>query len=846
MTDKTHIPLTPVHTDILRVCKSAFCNAVKAKFDCAAIFHNMEEDDTFGSNLSDLSGPDMRYSTKLHSGVEVSVWKDDLTRHKVDAVVNAANEKLSHGGGLALALSNAGGPKIQQWSDEILKIRKRVPTGEAVVTLSGNLPCNMIIHAVGPHLKSNPSQREIDSAAPLLRQTILNILHLVLQNNLNSVAIPALSSGLFNFPRHLCADNIVKTIRECEDYGMFKSRKLEIRLVNNDEPSVQEMKRASWQILGPPTSGTYSGAVNGRNQRMATSSNNSLQIGNVTLHLKKGHIEEEEVDVIVNTIGNDFNLSQGNISKAILKKAGKKIQEEIFRNKWHHGVAKNGEIYVTRGHNLNCKFVHHSVCASRSDHNAKEILFRVVSDCLRKASRECESISFPAIGTGLLGFQKQVVAQIMTDAVVEFGKSNTGKKLDIFFVVYPKDDEMMKAFDNEIVSKKGGTKFPELPSDLTKNSAFSTKATTTNETPIIEFSSVSDEALEEAKAWTFQMLSPSNDTLTIKNNHVIYFGQTDHENLLSLQAKFNVHIKEFFRSGNGGISITGDPRAVSCVGFEVECMLCKAQEDFALAEENDILYSVVRWHCKDVPWIQIPKISAALEKAYLAGSKDLALNDGNIKVNLKLKNLVDNYGRTSNVERTCLLMDYDDQRKVGNSFYARTSVTRKDYEDKETRGAFKACRLSIIKAEKIENIALQQIFEMNGKRVKDKPKKLYQCVSSQFCDLICRVGFQKEFAPPAEQKYGSGIYFSSTVDEALRLWKGQFDEEQYIYIIQAQVLTGKSAAGSPELILPPAIAGVPLDRYDSVASSLKQTHVIFSGQQALPEYLFICQSLTPV
>ncbi|XP_051998368.1 protein mono-ADP-ribosyltransferase PARP9-like [Xyrauchen texanus] len=838
MTDETHVPLTPEHTGILRDCKSAFCNAVKAKFDCTAIFHNMECD-TFGSNLSDVSSPDVRYSTKLPSGVEVSVWKDDLTRHKVEAVVNAANEKLNHAGGLALALCNAGGPMIQQWSDEILKGNKIVPTGDAVITASGSLPCKMIIHAVGPRLNPNPSQSMIDYAAPSLRQTILRILELVLQNNVNSVAIPALSSGLFNFPRHLCADIIVKTIRELEEFGTFKSRKLEIRLVNNDEPSVNEMHRASWQILGPPTSDTYSGAVNGRNQRMATSSNNSLQIGNVTMHLKKGHIEEEKVDVIVNTIANDCNLSKGDISKAILKKAGKKIQEEIFRNTGKHWVAKNGEIYDTKGHNLDCKYVLHSVCAFRSEPKAKEILFRVVSDCLKKASLDCKSISFPAIGTGLLGFKKQEVAQIMTDAVVNFGKSNTGKKLDICFVVYPKDDEMMKAFEKEICSKKGGTTSPELPSDLTKNFR-------TNETPTIEFSGVSDEALREAKAWTFQMLSLSKYTLTIKNNHVIYLGQTDHENLLSLQAKFGVHIKVFFRSGNGGISITGDPKAVSCVGFEVESMLCKAQEDFALAEENAILYSVVRWHSKDVPCLQMPEISSACEKAYLAGNKDLLLNDINIKVNLKHKNLVDSYGRTSNVERTCLLSDYDNQWEVGNSFYARTTVTRNVYDDKETRRAFEDCKLSIIKAEKMENIALQQLFEMNGRRVKDKPKKLYQCVSAQFCDLICRVGFQKAFAPPTEQKYGSGIYFCSTLNEALRLWKGQNDEQQYIYIIQAQVLTGKSTAGSPDLILPPAIDGVPLDRYDSVANSSKQTHVIFCGQQALPEYLFICRTSSPV
>ncbi len=55
----------------------------------------------------------------------------------------------------------------------------------------------------------------------------------------------------------------------------------------------------------------------------------------------------------------------------------------------------------------------------------------------------------------------------------------------------------------------------------------------------------------------------------------------------------------------------------------------------------------------------------------------------------------------------------------------------------------------LLQVEKLENIALKQLFDRNGKRLKDKPKRLYQRVSAQFCDLICRVGFQREFAPPA-------------------------------------------------------------------------------------------------
>nr|XP_055070786.1 protein mono-ADP-ribosyltransferase PARP9 [Misgurnus anguillicaudatus]XP_055070787.1 protein mono-ADP-ribosyltransferase PARP9 [Misgurnus anguillicaudatus]XP_055070789.1 protein mono-ADP-ribosyltransferase PARP9 [Misgurnus anguillicaudatus]XP_055070790.1 protein mono-ADP-ribosyltransferase PARP9 [Misgurnus anguillicaudatus]XP_055070791.1 protein mono-ADP-ribosyltransferase PARP9 [Misgurnus anguillicaudatus]XP_055070792.1 protein mono-ADP-ribosyltransferase PARP9 [Misgurnus anguillicaudatus] len=841
MNDKALIPLTAENSSILRKCRSAYCKAVETKFDCTAILHNLDDSDSFGGNASNaVLAAELRYYTKLPGGVKVSVWKDDLTRHKVDAVVNAANEHLNHGGGLALALSVAGGPMIQHYSDQIIKAKGIVPAGTAVVGDSGNLPCKRIIHAVGPCLSPNPSQREVDNAVPVLRDTIRNILHTVEREKFSSVAIPALSSGLFHFPRNLCADIIVKTIKQYDEFNAFGGRTVEINLVNNDEPTVKEMERACMQMLGMPTiTGSYSGAVKGGNQSMPSSSGNSLQLGNITLHLKKGYIEEEQkVDVIVNTVGDNLDLSGGLISGAILEKAGRKIQDEIYGKKKMH-IAK-GDVFETKGYKLNCAQVYHAVCVHRSLHGSTQVLSKVVFDCLREAAFEYKSIAFPAIGTGNLGFDKQNVAKIMMDAVSAFATQNPRKSLDINFVVFPKDGEMMQAFEKRLEHMKERFKSSDLPNAMMKSSAFDTKAPTRNETPSLEISGVSKEAVREAKAWTINMLMPRHGTITVTNNFVIYLGQKDHETLRSLQTMFGVYIAVFFRNGHGGISITGESTSVSCAALEVESMLCQAQKDFAKDEESELLYSVVRWQCKDV--VLPSEISAVLEKAYLARNKEIELHECNIKVNLKDMFSIDNFGNKSSVERRRLFMNYNPINLPNNSFYARTPVDSKDYFEMERKA--KASGLNIIRVEKIENTALQQIFELNSKRVKDKPKTLYQCVSAQFCDLICRVGFQKDFAPPAEQKYGSGIYFSSKLDSALKLWRNGLKEE-YIYIIQAQVLTGKWAAGSPDFILPPVIGRDPLDRYDSV-TDLSDTHVIFSGQQALPEYLIICDKSSPV
>ncbi|XP_056610123.1 protein mono-ADP-ribosyltransferase PARP9 [Triplophysa dalaica] len=827
MSNIAPIPLVPEQCAVLRHCRDAFCKAVETKFGCTAIIHNLDDSDSSGSNASNFSAPELRYFKKLSKGVKVSVWKDDLTRHKVDAVVNAANEGLNHGAGLALALCEAGGPMIQMWSDKIIGKQGKVPTGTAVSTPAGNLPCKNIIHAVGPHLPSNPTKWDVERFAPILHKTIKSILDVVELGKLSSVAIPAISSGLFNFPRHLCANIIVQNVQDYNDRNRFNGRVVEINLVNNDEPTVQEMERACKEILGAPNiTGSYSGAVTSRDQSFT--SGNSFQFGNVTLHITKGLIEEQMVDVIVNTISDNLDLSMGLVSKAIFEKAGQKIQEELYKNKKH--FVASGDVFVTKGHSLNCAAVYHTVCTLRSGSGAKQILYEVVLNCLMKAVSAHKSISFPAIGTGNLGFHKQEVAEIMVKAVAEFANKNSRKKLDINFVVFPKDIEMMEAFKNKLDGVKGQMKFD---SAMPQSSAFATNESKRNETPTLEISSVSKEALREAQAWIMNMLGPRNGTITIMNNYVIYFGQKDHENLLSLQTLLGVHITVFFKNGNGGIIITGEPIPVSCGAIEVESMLCQAQKDFALDEESDLLYSVVRWQCKAAPWP--PKVNAALEKSYLARNKEIELDDYNIKVNLKSKFVVDIFGKTSSVERTCMFKDYNPFHLDSNSFYARTPVDGKDFWEMERK--VKDCGLCTIRVEKIENAALQQIFELNRMRIKDKPEHLYQCVSAQFCDLICRVGFHKDFAPPAEQKDGSGIYFSSRLDRALKLWNRQ--NEEYIYIIQAQVLTGKSVIGSPDFILPPVMGSDPLKRFDSLTDK-ENTHVIFNGQQALPQYLIIC------
>lgn len=105
-----------------------------------------------------------RLSIRLSESISVCVWNADLTTFVVDGTVKAANDKLQHCGGLALALSTAGGPAIQAESELYIRKHGKLKIGEAIVTSAGNLPCKESIHAVGPCVRPNASAAVLSKA----------------------------------------------------------------------------------------------------------------------------------------------------------------------------------------------------------------------------------------------------------------------------------------------------------------------------------------------------------------------------------------------------------------------------------------------------------------------------------------------------------------------------------------------------------------------------------------------------------------------------------------------------------------------------------------------------------
>lgn len=137
----------------------------------------------------------------------MKVVKGDITKLKVDAIVNAANSSLVQGGGVCGAIFAAAGPRLVQACYDLGSCEP----GQAVLTRGFDLPAKFVIHAVGPVYFLNP-----DGAAGLLKKVYENSLRVAVENGIRSIAFPCISTGIYGFPKLEAAKIAVSTVRGFE------------------------------------------------------------------------------------------------------------------------------------------------------------------------------------------------------------------------------------------------------------------------------------------------------------------------------------------------------------------------------------------------------------------------------------------------------------------------------------------------------------------------------------------------------------------------------------------------------------------------------------------------------
>jgi O-acetyl-ADP-ribose deacetylase (regulator of RNase III) len=165
----------------------------------------------------------------LPTGQTIQIIQGDITIEEVDAIVNAANEYLQHGGGVARTISNRGGSTIQKESNAWVSQHGRVSHARPAWTSGGHLPSKYVIHAVGPVWGDGDEDNKLSAA-------VVGSLHLADELKCSSIALPAISTGIFGFPKDRAARIILSAI---EKYLLENPSGLKtVKLTLYDQPTV--------------------------------------------------------------------------------------------------------------------------------------------------------------------------------------------------------------------------------------------------------------------------------------------------------------------------------------------------------------------------------------------------------------------------------------------------------------------------------------------------------------------------------------------------------------------------------------------------------------------------------
>jgi O-acetyl-ADP-ribose deacetylase len=167
---------------------------------------------------------------------EITAVTGNLTMQRVDAVVNAANEHLQHGGGVALAIARAGGPAVQEESDRWVAEHGPLSPGVAAVTTAGDMAARVVVHVAGPRYRDGQDN------AGLLGQAVAAALDAAVAEGCRTVALPAISAGVFGYPLDQAAAVIAGAVRAW--IAGHPDRLDEIRLVGRDEATTGAFESA--------------------------------------------------------------------------------------------------------------------------------------------------------------------------------------------------------------------------------------------------------------------------------------------------------------------------------------------------------------------------------------------------------------------------------------------------------------------------------------------------------------------------------------------------------------------------------------------------------------------------
>ncbi|XP_053394612.1 protein mono-ADP-ribosyltransferase PARP14-like [Mercenaria mercenaria] len=395
----------------------------------------------------------------IQDKIEIQTVQCDITEIPVTMIVNSTDEKLSMSYGLGKILAIKGGKEVKDSCCDFIEKHGKLKECRVFQSPAGKLKAKYILHV------TVPSWQRGHGASDKLKGAILNCLGKAEEYNARSIAIPAVGCGAARYPAATATDTIVAAIetffRKNEDSIVTK-----IILCDMKHGVVEEFSRALVDEFGRKRvkvikKDDHRDASNrkkekedaGTSRRRIHAENvDKVTIGNITLSVIKGSVAKQKADALVNIVDKSVDLKRGTISATLLKNGGDELQQEL-QAKCPNGL-ENGQIAITSGQKLSCRHVIHGRLGGWNGGNTDssiEALHTFMKLCLNGAHQQkVGSIVFPAIGTGKLGYPKDVVAKEMITSIATFSNDNQQSTIkEVRIVIYHEDFATIKAFEAE-------------------------------------------------------------------------------------------------------------------------------------------------------------------------------------------------------------------------------------------------------------------------------------------------------------------------------------------------------------------------------------------------------------
>uniref|UniRef100_A0A4W5RPC1 AIG1-type G domain-containing protein n=1 Tax=Hucho hucho TaxID=62062 RepID=A0A4W5RPC1_9TELE len=390
-------------------------------------------------------------SYRLQGGLQVVVCQGDITKEWADALVNSANEDLDHAGGVTAALSQTEGPEVQWASRDLVRQIERVPTCTVVETTGGNLPCKMLLHAVGPVGGSVGGNER-----PLLEKTVKAALDLAETMELQTLAMPCISSGIFGVLLKVCSEAIVSAVRY---FGREQRILTKVTLIDVSGEAVKAMQEAcdrlfqgkrefsGWEVESSTTTTTTHAPQ--RDTTAASARGAAAPEVCVQVEVIEGTIEKQQVDALVSPMVGSDPLSS-RVGNALSEAAGPGLMTAFLRESGGR-TAPGDNVLVEGLSGLSSGRVFFLSCA-HWDSNPQGPAVQALRNGVRKILTSCEnrgfcSVAFPVVGTGVvLQFPHNVATLDLLEEVHRYEQNRVSRTpFLVRIVVHPNDRDSTKA-----------------------------------------------------------------------------------------------------------------------------------------------------------------------------------------------------------------------------------------------------------------------------------------------------------------------------------------------------------------------------------------------------------------